>query len=82
MFSFQTSIKLFKNSLDGEEKINLPMLEELTLGTLTRRITQLRKVYNIKYRFKLKLRRRKIQIELNGSRWNLERWVLVVRKCQ
>jgi hypothetical protein len=39
-FSFQASIELFINSLDGEEKMNLPLLVELPSGTLTRRITQ------------------------------------------
>jgi hypothetical protein len=66
---------LFKNSSNGEEKKNLPMLEEFTSGTLARRVAQSRKVYNIKDKFQLKLRRRKIQIEFNESKWKLERWV-------
>jgi hypothetical protein len=37
-FSFQTLIELFRNSLDGEEKTNLPMPKELALGALVRRI--------------------------------------------
>ncbi len=80
--SFQTSIEFFINSSDDEEKTNLPMLEELALGTLTKRITELRKVYKIKGRFKIKLKRRKIQMEFSGLKWNLERWVLVVHKWQ
>ncbi len=51
------------------------MLEEFTSGTLARRVAQSRKVYNIKDKFQLKLRRRKIQIEFNESKWKLERWV-------
>jgi hypothetical protein len=39
----------------------------------------LRKVCNVKEILKLKLKRRKIQIKLNGSKWNLERWVLDAR---
>jgi hypothetical protein len=37
--------------LDGEEKMNLPMPEELTLGTLVMRVAWLRRTYNIKNRF-------------------------------
>jgi hypothetical protein len=36
--SFQTSIELFTNSLNGEEKTNPPMLKEFTSGTLARRV--------------------------------------------
>jgi hypothetical protein len=45
--SFQTSIELFKNSSNGEEKTNLLMFEELASRTLARRVTWLKKVYNI-----------------------------------
>jgi hypothetical protein len=38
---------LFTNSSDGEEKTNLPLLEELALGTLARKVAQLRRVYKI-----------------------------------
>jgi hypothetical protein len=71
---------LFKNSSDGEEKMNLPMLEELALRTQTRRVARLRRVCNIKDRFKLKLKRRKIQIKFSGSRWNLEKWVFTTHQ--
>jgi len=80
MSSFQTLIEFFKNSLDGEEKTNLPIPQELRLGTLAKRITQLKKVCKIKDKFLIMLRRRKIQIELRGLRWNLERWVFIVCK--
>jgi len=39
MSSFQTLIEFFKYSLDGEEKMKLPMPHELALGTLAKRIT-------------------------------------------
>jgi hypothetical protein len=42
---------LFTNSSDGEEKMNLPMPEELPLGTLARKVARLKKVYKIKNRF-------------------------------
>jgi hypothetical protein len=38
---------LFTNSSDGEEKTNLPMLEELALGALARIIAWLKGVYKI-----------------------------------
>jgi hypothetical protein len=38
MSSFRTSIELFTNSSNGEKKTNLPMPEELTSGTLARRV--------------------------------------------
>jgi hypothetical protein len=38
---------LFTNSLDGKEKTNLPMLEELASRTLARRIAWLTKVCKI-----------------------------------
>jgi hypothetical protein len=38
MSSFQTSIELFTNSLDGEKKMNLSMPEELASGTLARKV--------------------------------------------
>jgi hypothetical protein len=50
-FSFQTSIKLFTNSSNGEEKMNLPLPKEFPLRTLARRVSQLRRVYKIKDRF-------------------------------
>jgi len=62
----------------GDESSNV----QRTLGTLTRRVTWLRRVYRIKDKFQLKLRKRKIQIELSGLKWNLERWVLAARKWQ
>jgi hypothetical protein len=46
--SFQTSIELFINSLDGEKRTNLLMPQELASRTLARRVAQLRRVYNIK----------------------------------
>jgi hypothetical protein len=49
---------------------------------LIRKIAWPRRVYNIKNNFKLKLKRRKMQVELNGSRWNLERWDFVVHQWQ
>jgi len=51
MSSFQTLTKLFTNSLDGEEKTNLPLPKELSLGTLTRKVAWLRRVYKIKNMF-------------------------------
>jgi hypothetical protein len=54
--------------IDGEEKTKLLMFKELTSGTLARRVAQLGRVCNIKNRFQLKLKIRKIQIELNGSK--------------
>ncbi len=80
--SFRTSIELFTNSLDGEEKTNFPMPKELTSRTSARRVAWLRKVCKIQYIFFIKLRKRKIQIKLSGLRWNLERWVLDVHKWQ
>jgi hypothetical protein len=49
--SFQTLIKLFTNSSDGEEKTNLPLPKELPSGTLTRRIAWLKRVCKIKDKF-------------------------------
>jgi len=46
--SLETLIKLFTNSLDGEEKTNLPLSEEFPLGTLTRRVVWLKRIYKIK----------------------------------
>jgi hypothetical protein len=57
--SFQTLLKLFTNLSNGEEKMNLLMLKELTSRTLTRRVARLRKVYKIKDKFQIKLRRKK-----------------------
>jgi len=51
MSSFRTSIELFTNSSDGEEKMNLPLLEELASGTLAKRVAWLRRVYKIKNKF-------------------------------
>jgi hypothetical protein len=51
MSSFQTLIKLFTNSSDGEEKMNLPLSEELPLGTLVRKVTRFKRIYKIKDRF-------------------------------
>jgi hypothetical protein len=51
MSSFQTSIKLFTNSLDGEEKTNLPLAEEFPSGTVTKRVAWLRRVCKIKDKF-------------------------------
>jgi hypothetical protein len=51
MSSFRTSIELFRNSSDDEEKTNIPVPKELASGTLTRIITRLRRVYNIKNKF-------------------------------
>jgi len=39
---------LFTNSLDDEEKMNLPLPKELPLGTLTKRVGWLKKVCKIK----------------------------------
>jgi hypothetical protein len=82
MASFETLLKFFKNSSDGEEKTNLPMPKELASGTLAKRITRLKRVRKIKDKFFIMLRNRKIQIELCGLRWNLERWVFIVHKWQ
>jgi hypothetical protein len=60
-FSVQTSIELFTNSLNGEEKRNFPLPKELPSRTLTRRVAQLKRVYKIRNKFQLKERRRKIQ---------------------
>jgi hypothetical protein len=49
--SFQTLIKLFTNSLDGEEKTNLPLPEEFPLRTLARKVARLKRIYKIKDRF-------------------------------
>jgi hypothetical protein len=73
---------LFTNSFNGEEKKNIPMPKEVTLGFLTKKVAQLRKVCKIKNRFQIKLRRKKIQIEFSGLRWNLESWVLITHKWQ
>jgi hypothetical protein len=51
MSSFQTLIKLFTNSLDSEEKTNLPLPEKLSLGTLTRKVAWLKRFYKIKNMF-------------------------------
>jgi hypothetical protein len=51
MSSFRTSIELFTNSSDGEEKMNLPLLKELASGTLAKRVAWLRRVYKIKNKF-------------------------------
>jgi hypothetical protein len=51
MPSFQTSLELFTNSLDGEEKMNFPISEELTSRILARRVAQLRRVCKIKDKF-------------------------------
>jgi hypothetical protein len=59
--SFQTSIELFTNSSYGEEKTNLILPEELPSRTLTKKVTHLRKVYKIKYKFQLKDKRIIIQ---------------------
>jgi hypothetical protein len=37
--SFQTSINLFTNSLDGKEKMNFLMPKDLTSRTLARKVT-------------------------------------------
>jgi hypothetical protein len=39
------------NSSNGEENMNLPLPEELPLGTPTRRVAWLRRVYKIRNRF-------------------------------
>jgi hypothetical protein len=46
--SFQTLIELFTNSSNGEEKTNLPMLKEIALRTLIRKVACLKKVQNYK----------------------------------
>jgi hypothetical protein len=80
--SFRTLIKLFTNSLDDEEKMNFPILEELTSRTLARRVAWLWRVCKIKDKFQQKLKKIKIQIKLNGLRWNLERSFLDTHKWQ
>jgi hypothetical protein len=62
--------------------MNIPMPKELTLRTLAKRVAWLKKVWKIEDNFQMKWRRGKIQIGLNGLRWNLEIWVLVVYKWQ
>jgi hypothetical protein len=42
---------LFTNSSNGEEKTNVPLLKELSLGTLIRRVAWLRRIYKIKDNF-------------------------------
>jgi hypothetical protein len=37
-FSPRTSIPLFTNSSDGDEKRNLPLTKKLPLGTLTKKV--------------------------------------------
>jgi hypothetical protein len=49
--SSQTSIELFKNSSNGEEKTNLLMPKELASKTLAKIAARSRKVYNIKDKF-------------------------------
>jgi len=46
--SLETLIKLFTNSLDGEEKTNLPLFEEFPLGTLTKIVVWLKRIYKIR----------------------------------
>jgi hypothetical protein len=57
--SFRTSIELFTNSLDGEEKKNLPVLKELPSGTLTIRVTWLRIVDKMKRQILAKIDKKK-----------------------
>jgi hypothetical protein len=59
MSSFQRFIEFFINSSNGEEKMNLPMPKELTLGTVAKRVAQLKRVHKIKNKFLIMLRRRK-----------------------
>jgi hypothetical protein len=59
--SLQTSIKLFTNLLDGEDKTNLPLLEELPLDTLTRRVPRSRRIYKIKRQNSTKEERNKMK---------------------
>jgi hypothetical protein len=46
--SIRTSIELFTNSSNGEEKTNLLLPKELASWTLARRVAQLRRVCKIK----------------------------------
>jgi hypothetical protein len=46
--SLRTSIELFTNSLDGEEKMSLPLLKELPSRTLIKRIVGLRRICKFK----------------------------------
>jgi len=82
MSLFKTLIEFFRNSLNGEEKINFLMPKELTLGTLAKRVAHLKRVCKIKDKFLIKFRRRKIQIKLNGLKSNLENWVFTTYKWQ
>jgi len=50
---------LFRNSSNGEKKTNLPMPKELALGTLTRIVTQVRRVCNIKEIFQIIKKKKK-----------------------
>jgi hypothetical protein len=59
--SFRISIKLFTNSSNGEEKMNLPLPEKLPLGTLIRKVAWLMRVCKIKDKLQLKEKRRKMQ---------------------
>jgi hypothetical protein len=61
MSSFRTSRKLFTNSLDGDEKTNLPLLKEFPSRTITKKVAGLKRGYKIKEKFQLKEKRRKIQ---------------------
>ncbi len=49
--SFWTLIELFTNSLDGEEKTNLPMPKELASGTLARIVAQLKRFATLMINF-------------------------------
>jgi len=61
--SFQTLIKLFINTLDGEEKKNLPVFKELPSRTLTRRVAWSRKVKKMKRQIPVEIDKKKDTME-------------------
>jgi malonyl CoA-acyl carrier protein transacylase len=61
--SFQTLIKLFINTLDGEEKKNLLVFKELPSRTLTRRVAWSRKVEKMKRQIPVEIDKKKDTME-------------------
>jgi hypothetical protein len=48
------------NSLDGEEKTNIPLPKELPSKTLTKKVTWLRRIYKIKRQISTNEKRKNI----------------------
>jgi hypothetical protein len=67
--SLRTSIILFINSSDGEEKMNLPLIEELPLGTLTKRVALLKSICKIKRQILIK---EEEENKYNESLWDCD----------